>query len=110
MRLCRMVCTALTGTVAPVRRYKRPAACANYRLAMTGALGNGHAPGLDLVLALEPRQQRRGRLIERAPHIAITRLADPPVHVDRGAGLPAPRRQPKIRRDIARALEPRGID
>src|ERR1700730_4345044 len=28
MRLCRMVCTVLTGTVAPVRRYKRPAACA----------------------------------------------------------------------------------
>ena len=62
-------------------------------LAMAGAFGDSLAPTLDLVVALEARNQSRRGLVERAPHIRIAGLRDELLKIDRGAGQPAPRCQ-----------------
>lgn len=63
-------------------------------------------PGVLTFLVLEARHQGGRRFIQRPPYIAVTRFADPPLHIDRRAGLPAPRREAKIRRHATRAAEP----
>ncbi len=54
------------------------------------------------------RQHHAGSFVERSAHHAITDLGDPPGHIEL-ARLILPRRQAKVRTDIARASEARGI-
>lgn len=67
-------------------------------LAVAGAFGDRLAPALDLVPALEARHQPRRRLVERPAYVRVAGLRDAALNVDRGARLPASRRQPEVGR------------
>src|SRR5215204_5369796 len=55
------------------------------------------------------RHQRRRRLVQGAPNIAIAGLADASLDVDRRAGLPPSRGQAEVCHNIMRATEARRI-
>jgi len=77
---------------------------------LVAALGDLLAPALQRRLALIAHQHGARRLVERAPDVRIAGPADPPLHVDRGPGLPALGGQAEIGGAVARAEARRVVD